>query len=149
LRWPNDLYLGGKKFCGILTEMQAESQRLHYVVVGIGVNVNQARFPAELEAVATSLRLAGGRAYSRLDILAHLLAAFDRYYNRLLKEGAVPIVTRFLEVSPSARGQRVRVSTPWEQFTGTTDGLDETGTLRVRRDDGQTVSVLAGDVTEA
>ncbi len=149
LRWPNDLYLGGKKFCGILTEMQAESQRLHYVVVGIGVNVNQARFPAELEAVATSLRLVGGRAYSRLDILAHLLAAFDRYYNRLLKEGAAPIVTRFLEVSASARGQRVRVSTPWEQFTGTTDGLDETGTLRVRRDDGQTVSVLAGDVTEA
>ncbi|MGH9863707.1 MAG: biotin--[acetyl-CoA-carboxylase] ligase, partial [Candidatus Acidiferrales bacterium] len=87
--------------------------------------------------------------YSRLDILAHLLAAFDRYYNRLLKEGAAPIVTRFLEVSPLARGQRVRVATPWEQFNGVTEGLDETGTLRVRRDDGQTVSVLAGDVTEA
>ena len=149
LRWPNDLLLGGKKFCGILTEMQAEATRLHYVVVGIGVNVNHARLPAELEKIATSLALAGGRNYSRLDLLVHLLAAFDRYYNRLLKEGAAPIVARFAEVSPYARGRRVRVRTPWEDFTGTTDGLDESGLLRVRRADGSAVRVLAGDVTEA
>ena len=149
LRWPNDLLIAGKKFCGILTEMQAEATRLHYVVVGIGVNVNHSRMPTELEKIATSLNLAGGRAYSRLDVLVHLLAAFDRYYNRLLKEGAAPIVARFTEVSPYARGRRVRVSTPWEEFTGATDGLDESGVLRVRRDDGATVRVLAGDVTEA
>ena len=149
LRWPNDLLIGGKKFCGILTEMQAEATRLHYVVVGIGVNVNHSRMPAELEKIGTSLSLAGGRTYSRLDLLAHLLAAFDRYYNRLLKEGAAPIVARFTEVSPYARGRRVRVRTPWEDFTGATDGLDESGVLRVRREDGLTVRVLAGDVTEA
>jgi len=149
LRWPNDLLIGGKKFCGILTEMQAEATRLHYVIVGIGINVNHARLPAELEKIATSLALAGGRTYSRLDLLAHLLAAFDRYYNRLLKEGAAPIVARFTEVSPYACGHRVRVRTPWEDFTGATDGLDESGVLRVRREDGSSVRVLAGDVTEA
>lgn len=149
LSWPNDLLVAGKKFCGILTEMQAESQRLHHVVVGIGLNVNHTRLPAGLEPIATSLRLAGGRPYSRLEILVHLLVALDRYYNRLLSDGGAPLIACFTEVSPYARGRRVHVSTPWEEFTGVTAGLDESGLLRVRRDDGRTVTVLAGDVTEA
>ena len=148
LRWPNDLLTGGKKFCGILTEMQAEAQRIHYVVVGIGMNVNHAKLPAELESLATSLRLATGRPVSRLELLAGLLASFDRYYNRLVREGSAPIVARFGEVSSYARGKRVRVAAPREEFTGVTEGLDATGTLLVRRDDGQLVPVLAGDVTE-
>jgi BirA family biotin operon repressor/biotin-[acetyl-CoA-carboxylase] ligase len=149
LRWPNDLLIGGKKFCGILNEMQAEAQRLHYVVMGIGVNVNQARFPGALEKVATSLRQAGGRTYSRLEILVRWLVALDRYYNRFLKDGAGYIIARFTDASPYARGRQVRVSTPWGEFTGVTAGLDDTGLLRVRRDDGKTERVLAGDVSEA
>lgn len=149
LRWPNDLLVGGKKVCGILTEMHAEADRIHHLVVGIGVNVNHARLPRELEGVATSLRLAGGRAYSRLEILVRLLAALDPYYNRLVADGAAPIVARFTEVSSYARGKRVQVRTPREEFTGVTAGVDPTGSLLVRRDpDGETVPVLAGDVTE-
>lgn len=149
LRWPNDLLTGGRKFCGILTEMQAEAQRIHYVVVGLGVNVNHGKLPAELEPIATSLRLAAGHAVSRLEILAHLLAGLDRYYNRLRAEGGAPIVNRFAEVSSFARDKHVRVATPREEFAGVTAGLDSTGSLLVRRDDGQTVPVLAGDITEA
>lgn len=148
LRWPNDLLTGGKKFCGILTEMQAEAQRIHYVVVGIGMNVNHAKLPAELEPIATSLRLATGRPVSRLELLAGLLASFDRYYNQFLNEGSAPLIARFSEVSSYARGKRVRVAAPREEFTGVTEGLDPTGTLLVRRDDGQLVPVLAGDVKE-
>jgi biotin-(acetyl-CoA carboxylase) ligase len=59
------------------------------------------------------------------------------------------IIKRFAEVSSYARGHRVRVSSPWEKFTGVTAGLDATGLLRVKRDDGKTVTVVAGDVTEA
>jgi BirA family biotin operon repressor/biotin-[acetyl-CoA-carboxylase] ligase len=150
LRWPNDLLLGGKKFCGILTEMQAEAQRIHYVVVGIGVNVNHVKLPTELESIATSLRLGGRQAYSRLEILVRLLVAFDRYYNRLVNEGAAPLLSRFLEVSSYASGKRVVVTGIKEKMSGVTAGLDEMGCLLVRRDaDGQTVPVLAGDVTEA
>jgi len=149
VRWPNDLLLGGKKFCGILTEMQAEAQRIHYVVIGIGVNVNHAKFPAELEKIATSLRLAAGKPVSRLEVLAGLLAGFDRYYNRLVSEGSAPLIARFSEVSSYARGKRVRVAAPREEFTGVTEGLDATGTLLVRRDDGALVPVLAGDINEA
>ena len=149
LRWPNDLLTGGRKFCGILTEMHAEADRIQIVVVGMGVNVNHAKLPTELESLATSLRLAAGHAISRLELLAHLLAAFDRYYNRLLADGPAPIVARFAEVSSFARDKRVRVVAPREEFTGVTAGLDDTGCLLVRRDDGQLVPVLAGDVTEA
>ena len=56
LKWPNDLLLGGKKFCGILTEMNAEVTRVRHLVVGVGINVNQVKFPAELREIATSLR---------------------------------------------------------------------------------------------
>jgi BirA family biotin operon repressor/biotin-[acetyl-CoA-carboxylase] ligase len=148
LRWPNNLLIRGKKVCGILTEMQAEAQRLHYVVVGIGVNVNHGRFPGELERIATSLRLEGGQRYSRVEILVGLLGALDHYYNRLLKEGPGAIIKRFTEVSPYARGRRVRVSSPWEKFSGLTAGLSDTGLLRVKRDDGKTVTVVAGDISE-
>ena len=73
LRWPNDVLLNGRKFCGILTEMNAEPTRVRYVVVGVGINVNQPSFSGELEAIATSLRLEGRREWSRVDLTAALL----------------------------------------------------------------------------
>jgi BirA family biotin operon repressor/biotin-[acetyl-CoA-carboxylase] ligase len=149
VRWPNDLVINGKKFCGILTEMQAEADRVRHVVVGIGINVNHAKMPTELDAIATSLRLAGMRTYSRLEIVVGLLRAFDRYYNQLLEEGAAPLIARFSEASSYTQGKRVHVAAPREEFTGTTAGLDPMGCLLVRRDDGQTVPVLAGDVRDA
>lgn len=150
LRWPNDLLAQGKKFCGILTEMQAEAQRIRYLVVGVGVNVNHTKFPPALEAIATSLRLVGGKTYSRLEILERLLAAFERDYNRLLAEGAAPLLARFSRFSSYARNKHVRVLGAREEFSGVTAGLDPTGCLLVRRDaDGKTVPVLAGDIREA
>jgi BirA family biotin operon repressor/biotin-[acetyl-CoA-carboxylase] ligase len=148
LRWPNDLLLAGRKFCGILTEMVGEADRLHYVVVGVGINVNHTQLPRELEDQATSLRLAGGRAYSRLEILVRLLERFDHYYNRLRADGPEPLIERFGEVSSWARNKPVRVAAG-EEFEGVTVGLDSTGLLLVRRTDGTIVPVLAGDVREA
>jgi BirA family biotin operon repressor/biotin-[acetyl-CoA-carboxylase] ligase len=149
LRWPNDLLLHGKKFSGILTEMHAEPDRVHFAVVGIGLNVNHTRFPDELAPIATSLRLETGRAVSRLELLLKLLRHLDSHYNRFLAEGAAPVVARFGEVSTYARGKRVRISTGRESYVGTTAGLEPNGMLRVERDDGRTVVVLSGDVSEA
>jgi BirA family transcriptional regulator, biotin operon repressor / biotin---[acetyl-CoA-carboxylase] ligase len=149
LRWPNDLLLGKKKFCGILTEMNAEPDRIHFVVVGIGINVNHARMPEELAPIATSLRIETGRTHSRVELAARLLRHLDSYYNRFLNDGPEAIVTRFSEVSSYARGKRVRVSTPTETFTGVTDGLEPGGVLLVRRDDGRTLPVTSGALTEA
>jgi BirA family biotin operon repressor/biotin-[acetyl-CoA-carboxylase] ligase len=149
IRWPNDLLVGGKKFCGILTEMHAEPDRVNYAVVGIGINVNQSRLPAEITGVATSLRLESGHNHSRLEILIRLLRHLDRYYNQFLTDGPQPIVRRFAEVSSYFQGKRVRITTATESFEGTTAGLELSGVLRVARDDGRVEPVISGDVAEA
>jgi BirA family biotin operon repressor/biotin-[acetyl-CoA-carboxylase] ligase len=149
LRWPNDLLFGRKKFCGILTEMNAEQDQIHFVAVGIGINVNHERIPGELSGIATSLRIETHRIHSRVEIVARLLRHLDSYYNRFLSDGPEAIVARFCEVSSYARGKRVRIATATETYTGTTDGLEPGGLLRVRRDDGRILPVIAGTVTEA
>ncbi len=149
IRWPNDVLLNGKKICGVLTEMHAEPDRVRYVVIGIGINVNQTRLPAEIEKTATSLHLETGRAQSRLELLIRLLRQLDRYYNQFIREGAAPLLARFAQVSSFAKGKRVRISTATESFTGTTAGLEPNGLLRVAREDGRVEPVIAGDVAEA
>src|SRR5215470_7386465 len=84
IRWPNDLLLHEKKFAGILTEMSSEAARVQHAVIGIGINVNQDRFPRELEGSATSLKLESGRDWPRLDLVAALVRAVDREYRALL-----------------------------------------------------------------
>ena len=149
LRWPNDLLFGRKKFCGILTEMNAEQDQIHFVAVGIGINVNHERIPVELSKIATSLRIETKHAQSRVEIVARLLRHLDSYYNRFVSEGAEAIVARFSEVSSYAQGKRVRIETASETYTGTTEGLEPGGLLRVRRDDGRVLPVIAGTLSEA
>jgi BirA family transcriptional regulator, biotin operon repressor / biotin---[acetyl-CoA-carboxylase] ligase len=155
IRWPNDLIIrhagnGARKFCGILTEMRAEPDRVHYAVIGIGMNVNQSKMPEPLEDIATSLRMETGKFHSRLDLLIRLLRHLDRYYNQFLAEGARPILRRFAQVSSYFEGKRVRITTATETFTGVTAGLEPSGVLRVTRDDGRgTEPVFSGDVSEA
>ena len=149
LKWPNDLLIGDKKVGGILTEMQAEPSQVRFVIVGIGLNVNQEKFPGNLASVATSLRVETGKPQSRLDLLVRLLREFETDYNRFLGEGAASVVERFEAVSSYAKGKRVRVTNGRESFAGTTAGLAPEGLLRVQREDGEIVTVIAGDVTEA
>ncbi|MDE3136369.1 MAG: biotin--[acetyl-CoA-carboxylase] ligase [Acidobacteriota bacterium] len=149
IRWPNDLLADGRKFGGILTEMHAEPDRIRFVVVGIGINVNHEQFPEELATIATSLRIAAGREQSRLELLLQLLLELERYYNRFMADGAGPIVERFTKASSYARGKRVRIESATETFTGTTDGLEPSGLLRVRRDGGRVETVVSGSVREA
>src|SRR4029077_6493222 len=147
LRWPNDLLFGRKKFCGILTEMNAEQDQIHFVAVGIGINVNHERIPEELSKIATSLRIETKRAQSRVEIVTRLLRHLDSYYNRFVAEGAEAIVARFSEVSSYAYGTRVRIESASETYTGTTEGLESAGLLRVRRDDGRLLPVIAGTLS--
>jgi len=149
IRWPNDVLLGGKKVCGILTEMYAEPDRVKFVVCGIGVNVNQSKMPDALAKIGTSLLRETGRVHSRVDIVVRLLRRFEGYYNQLVTQGAAPIVRRFSEVSSYAKGKRVRVTAGAESFVGVTAGLDAAGLLLVKRDGGRTETVLAADIAEA
>jgi BirA family biotin operon repressor/biotin-[acetyl-CoA-carboxylase] ligase len=148
LKWPNDLLLNGKKLGGILTEMHAEPNSVRFVIVGIGINVGQEKFPGEIAATATSLRKESGRLHSRLEVLVKLLSQFETDYNRFLREGAAYVVQRFELVSGFANGKRVKVDTGRETFVGMTAGLSADGLLIVKRDDGATTTVIAGDVSE-
>jgi BirA family biotin operon repressor/biotin-[acetyl-CoA-carboxylase] ligase len=147
LRWPNDVLLNGRKFCGILTELNAEVTRVRYAVVGIGINVNQQSFPAELQPIATSLRLETGREWSRVDVAAALLKSLDREYRALLddpKHARESVYQRFEERSSYARRREVHVEEDGG-YDGITEGLDERGFLQVRTEQGLR-TVLSGGV---
>jgi BirA family biotin operon repressor/biotin-[acetyl-CoA-carboxylase] ligase len=149
LKWPNDVLIAGKKVCGILTEMNSEATRVRYIVVGIGVNVNQASFPAELEAQATSLRLTTGSEWSRVELTVALLKSLDREYRLLTGQldAQQSILRRFSEQSSWVQGKRIRVTEHGSRLEGITEGLDARGFLQVRTADGLQ-TILSGTVRE-
>ena len=146
LKWPNDLLLSGKKFCGILTEMNAEATRVRHLVVGVGINVNQVKFTAELREIATSLRMETDTEWSRVELCAALLKSLDREYRSLVEDSGAreAIRRRFEESSSSVRRRKVTIEENGG-LTGVTEGLDERGFLRVRTAEGLR-TVVSGTV---
>ena len=149
LKWPNDVLIAGKKVCGILTEMNAEVTRVRYVVVGIGINVNQENFPKDLESEATSLRLATGNEWSRVELVVALLKSLDREYRLLVEQpdARLSILRRFAEKSSWVRRKQVRIEENGTRVEGITEGLDERGFLQVRTTQGLR-TILSGTVRE-
>jgi BirA family biotin operon repressor/biotin-[acetyl-CoA-carboxylase] ligase len=141
LRWPNDVMVDDRKAAGILVELLNS-----VAVAGIGVNVNHVTFPEEIAGEATSLRLATGRPQSREDLLVELLRSVDAFCRMLAVGGKDTIVGLFPRRSSYAEGKRVEVRQPGGTVVGTTAGLDPSGFLKVRRDDGGEILVLAGGV---
>ncbi|HEX8924177.1 MAG TPA: biotin--[acetyl-CoA-carboxylase] ligase [Terriglobales bacterium] len=147
LRWPNDVLFGDRKFCGILTELNAEITRVRYVVVGIGINVNHVEFPADIADLATSICLKTGQQWSRTDLAAILLRALDREYRDLMTspaEARESILRRFEKHSTFAVGKRVYVPEDGG-YEGVTEGLDDRGFLKVRTSS-RLCTVLSGGV---
>ena len=149
IRWPNDLMLSSpqgpqKKFGGILTEtaIDARTAQLSYAVVGIGLNLNQTAFPAELEAQATSLRQASGYPVDREPLLEQLLVTFQQEVASLPS-----VLERFEAASTWTQGMPVHVAED-DGYTGVTVGLDPHGLLRVRLADGTTRTVRHGGVRQ-
>jgi BirA family biotin operon repressor/biotin-[acetyl-CoA-carboxylase] ligase len=157
IRWPNDLMLEGRKCGGILVEtaVDAAADRvamLRYAVIGVGINLNHAEFPAELRALATSLRIVGGKAVGREALLAALLRALSQEIRLLVRgndrtDDGEGLLERFAAASSWVSGKRVKVE-EGGGYTGVTDGLDPRGFLRVAGDDGLRHTVLSGGVRE-
>ena len=149
LKWPNDVLISGKKVCGILTEMNAEATRVRYVVVGIGINVNQLEFPKEIEHEATSLRMQTGSEWSRVELAAALLKSLDQEYRLLIgqPDARQSILRRFSDQSSWVRGKQVRIEEIGGEIEGVTEGLDEHGFLQVRTAQGLQ-TILSGAVRE-
>ncbi|WP_315436417.1 biotin--[acetyl-CoA-carboxylase] ligase [uncultured Selenomonas sp.] len=148
IKWPNDILHDGRKLVGILTEMSAEMDRVNYVVIGIGINVNIAPedFPAELRAIATSLMQMKGAPLPRVAFLQELLRVLDDLYASVQREGFAPVLAAWREYSVTL-GQEVRVIGPaGEEFEGVAVDIDAEGALLVDTAEGRR-RVLAGDVS--
>src|SRR5207253_11001823 len=148
LKWPNDVLIDGRTVAGILTEMEAEVERVHHVILGIGVNLNapRAAFPPELRERATSLFLATGRRVDRAAVTGRLLAALEARYGRFL-EGGFEAVRPEWESYSCLTGTDVRVASPDGEVAGRVLGLDADGALRVARPDRTSTRIIAGEVT--
>ncbi len=140
LRWPNDVLIREKKCAGILTQLEGTA-----IIAGIGINVNHAEFPKEL-SVATSLRIAGGKMYSRESLLVELSHSVDSFCALLEKEGPEPILAMFSRASSFVHGRRVEVDLGDAVVNGTTAGLNQSGFLLLEGDDGKQNVIIAGGV---
>lgn len=147
VKWPNDVLLGGKKVAGLLNEMSAETEGIHYVILGIGVNLNMKaeQFPADLRYPATSVALQKGAPVSRLAFTRALLRHLDALYDLYLERGFSPIIQAW-EALFELAGSEVEVDFQSHQVRGVVQGLDEDGALLLRHADGSIERVLAGDV---
>lgn len=145
VKWPNDIYLAGKKTVGILCESVAGPGG--YAVVGIGVNVNHTRadFPEELLSKATSLRETAGAPLDRHAVAAALLRQLDALYPALEHDFARVVAEA--EARSFLAGRRVTVHGPQESYEATAEGLEPDGSLRVRCDGGTTRIVSGGEVS--
>jgi BirA family biotin operon repressor/biotin-[acetyl-CoA-carboxylase] ligase len=150
LKWPNDLYCGGRKAAGILAEMASDPGGVRHVVIGIGLNVNmeEADFPPDLRDAATSLRIRAGRVFRRVDVLARLLDAFGTRYEEFLAGGFASLRDGW-DRRDFLRGRRVLLRRQGVEGWGTTDGLDAVGALRFLPDGGTAIeSVHSGEILD-
>ncbi len=153
IKWPNDIVIGGKKLCGILTEMSSEEGYINRVVVGIGINANMESFPEELQSKATSVFLETGQKIDRAGLTAAVAERFGGYYltymkNRSFREFLEPYNDRLVN-----RDKEVKIyygmiesAKPEEIETGIARGIDENGALLVEVD-GQVREVVSGEVS--
>ncbi len=147
IKWPNDIVVGKKKVCGILTEMNMERDYIHHIVVGIGINVNEEEFPDEIRDMATSLKKEIGQIVSRANLLCDILLQFEKDYSAFLAaEDLKPFIDDYNKMLVN-KGALVKVLDPKGEFSGIAGGINEEGMLIVFKENGQIEKVYAGEVS--
>jgi BirA family transcriptional regulator, biotin operon repressor / biotin---[acetyl-CoA-carboxylase] ligase len=147
IKWPNDILFNGKKLAGILTEAACDTERVWYVILGIGLNVNYGvdAMPEELRRRATSMADLTGKTVSRETILARLIQDMDRCYSELEESGFESLKPRW-ELHFALRGRRIRADLDGQTVIGRAHGIDREGALIVEDERGQRRRIVAGDV---
>jgi len=145
IKWPNDIHAGGRKICGILVESAIEKSKMDYAILGIGVNLGQSDFPAELSGIATSLIIESQRRVTPDEFAAVLLKRLEAWYRLALQQPAA-IIARWQELSSYANGCAVRVESGDSVIEGVTRGLALSGALIVETADGERREIVAGEI---
>ena len=147
IKWPNDIVINGKKLVGILTEMSAEPDFIHEVIIGTGINVNTGEFPEEIRERATSMYLEGGQVYSRAKVAAAVTDAFEGYYEVFCRTNDMSELCHIYNEDCVNVDAAVRVLDPKGEYEARAYGIDEKGRLKIIRDDGTESVVYAGEVS--
>lgn len=147
IKWPNDIVVNGKKICGMLAEMSVDKEYIHYIVMGVGINVEKQAFPPEVAAVAGTLQEECGEKLSRASLLAGVIRAFESCYEAFLQaDSFAPLVERYNALLVN-KDREVRVLDPKGEYQGIARGINETGELLVELCDGTVTPVYAGEVS--
>ncbi len=142
IKWPNDIFISSRKVAGILVEAESQGERLEWMVLGIGINVNMDKFPSELEHRATSLIQETGKVVCRAELLTRMILAMETLYSLWLKGETGVVFSRWREMSYTL-GRRVKTE---QGFTGYAEEVTPQGGLIIRGDRGDRLVVNAGDV---
>ena len=147
IKWPNDVVHDHRKVCGILTEMKAEVGKIHYVVIGTGINVNQTAFAEEIARTATSLKLAKGAEVDRGILLASVLLHFRENYDKYCRTEDVSLLAEEYDELLVSRGKQIRVEDPNGAYTAVSRGITGKGGLVIELPDGTTREIVSGEVS--
>ncbi len=147
IKWPNDVVWEGKKICGILVEMSAEMNAIHYLVIGCGINANMTEFPEELKEKAISLRMITGAEVDRAQIIQRSLEWLEKYYQKFEETSDMSGLMEEYNQMLVNRGSEVCVLDPCGEYRGKALGINDAGELLVEKEDGTTENVYAGEVS--
>jgi len=149
IKWPNDIIAGGRKICGILTEMSAAEDEIKYVVVGIGINANieAADFGPEVSGVATSVSIEKGKDISRKALAASVLTEFEKLYRNFVQEGSIGFFLEEYKSKSAVLGKEIRIISKKEEITGLAVDITVEGQLVVRLEDGSIREIMSGEVS--
>jgi BirA family biotin operon repressor/biotin-[acetyl-CoA-carboxylase] ligase len=147
LKWPNDIILGGKKIGGLLSEACAAGNKISWLVIGLGLNVNTRRFPPELQDTATSLFLECRRRFDRAQLIADYLERLEKEYDRYLSEGSLEHIVSGCDALLIHRARHIRLLNRTEETIVFSEGINRFGELRVREPGGNIRTIGIGEVS--
>lgn len=147
IKWPNDIVIGGRKVCGILTELHMDGTGIESVVIGVGINVGNREFEPALAQTATSLFAECGQTLSRELLIKKVSEHFEYYYDKFVEKCDMSTIMAEYVEKMINRDREVRVLDPQGEYSGVACGINEKGELLVEKEDGTTEAVYAGEVS--
>lgn len=149
IKWPNDIVLNGKKVCGILTEMSGELNKINYIVMGIGINVNieSEDFPGDIKDIATSIKIEAGEKIKRKELVASIFNNFEQLYDEFINSGTIKKSINICRENSALIGNDVKIIKRNEEVFAKAIGLTEDGELIVEYNDGKVDKIVSGEVS--
>lgn len=147
IKWPNDIVLNNKKLCGILTEMSGEVDKLNYIVMGIGINVNVEKFNDDLKDIATSLKIEEEKSIDRKELLSKIINNLEAFYNKFKENGDIEEVVEICKNNSAIIGKKIKIINCGKERIVKAVNLDKDGELLIENEDGLLEKIISGEIS--